>query len=102
MAVTAEEWTTNPFVRFSPRGTSPVGSPKGRGSERGRALSVFQALEERKKKTAGDKERLEDQASENGEGFFSAVVASFVEAVDRFEPLGRFGEQISDSCNVVG
>ncbi len=37
----AEEWTTNPFVMIFPRGKSPVGSPKGRGSERGRALSVF-------------------------------------------------------------
>ena len=30
------------------------------------------------------------------------VVAFFVEAVDRFEPLWRFGKQIAESCQVVG
>jgi len=34
--------------------------------------------------------------------FFSAVVAFFMEVMDRFKPLWRFGEQIPDSCQVVG
>ena len=61
-------------------------------------LSAFQALEERKKKKDTHKEKLKDQTGENGEGFFSAVVKSFVEAVDRFEPPRRFSKKIPDSC----
>jgi hypothetical protein len=63
---------------------------------------AFQALEEGKKKKDTHKDRLKDQASADGEGFFSTVVAFFVEAVDRFKPSWRFGEKIADSCQVVG
>lgn len=65
-------------------------------------LSAFQALEERKKKKDTHKERLKDQAGEDGEGFFSTVVALLVQAVDRFETLWRFGKQIAESCQVIG
>ena len=61
-------------------------------------LSAFQALEERKKKKDTHKERLKDQTGENGEGFFSAVVKSFVEAVDPFDPLWRLSKKIPYSC----
>ena len=65
-------------------------------------LSAFQELEGRKKKKDTHKERLKDQTGENGEGFFSTVVAFFVEAVNRFEPVGRIAEEVSNSCYIVG
>jgi hypothetical protein len=65
-------------------------------------LSAFQELEGRKNKKDTHKERLKDQTGENGEGFFSTVVAFLVQAVDRFKPSWRFGEKIADSCQVVG
>jgi hypothetical protein len=61
-------------------------------------LSAFQALEEGNNEEAAHKQRLKDQASEDGEGFFSTVVAFFVETVNRFEPPRRLGEQIAESC----
>ena len=65
-------------------------------------LSAFQALEEGNNEEAAHKQRLKDQASEDGEGFFSTVVAFLVQAVDRFKPSRRFGKQIAESCQVVG
>jgi len=41
---------------------------------------------------------LEDEATTDGEWIVATVVAFFVEAVNRFEPPRRLGEQIAESC----
>ena len=47
----------------------------------------------------GESEKgLEDEAATDGEGIVATVVVFFVEAVNRFEPPRRLGEQIAESC----
>ena len=93
---------------------------KGRGLERDRALSVFSKFSRGARGDGGgvmnlgklekigcvdggeSEQSLKDEPAPNGEGVVATKVASFVQAVDRFEPPGRFGKQIPNSGKVVG
>lgn len=59
-------------------------------------------LSECSKEPEPDKRSLKDESCDDSERFFSAVVAFFVEVVDGFQPAWRFGEQVAESCQVVG